>query len=176
VSAPKMEIKFTKTMLAPAEKLYKNLTFYLNLYAPSIPEQLPGSAYPDTPVFTLQTRVMDSAGAPVSQPTPPPTLGRGGISQSTNPVPPPLLGNYWVYVARGFAIISIVCLLCCLRSVIAWLWKKPENRRAEEISELIEQSKRNIEREHAALRDQATQDEPMHAVELQEVQRHANGI
>jgi len=139
---PNLEISFTKTQLQAFIFLYKNLTFYLTLVAPSIPETTEVGA----PEFALTTRVLGDSGQPIPQPTAPPSLGwqgGGGSSQLSKTTSTSAI--LWVWTARFLGVLAGCLLLSCIINSVKYLCKSRDVRQAEALGDLLHQSKQNID-------------------------------
>jgi len=165
-AVPHNEISFSKDQLNSFLKLYKNLTFYLTLRAPTIPES---DDYHTSPVFTLKTRVLGDSGQPIPQPTAPPSSGwRRGDSSSSQRSSATASNILWVWTARFVGVLAACFLLSCIIKTIRYFSKSRATRQAEALGDLLHQSKQNLEDawSTAAIQAQAKADRE---VEMQQI-------
>jgi hypothetical protein len=160
---PKLEAGFSKLQLQTFLKLYHNLTFFITLFAPSIPES---TDYLSSPVFTLKTRALGDSGESIPQPTNPPTPRRRSDVSSQRASPVPTSSILWVWLTRFLGLVACCLLLSCIIKTIRYLCKSRVERQAEALGDLLHHSKQNLEDawSTAAIQVQAERDVEMQVI------------
>lgn len=144
VQSPNLSIVFTKPLLAKLIGNYgKNITFYMTLVAPSVPDEGEMSLYESSPLFTMHTRLIGDSGLPVSPPTPYPT-SYSVVDIPLDQDPNESAAFLWVYVARLLAVTTLFLLLVCLCNTMKYLCKSKETRKNEAIADLLKHSEDSI--------------------------------
>jgi len=160
---PKIEVSFSKEQLQAFLQLYKNLTFFLTLRAPTVQEEEEETI--SSPTFTLNTRVLGASGQPIPQPTSPPT---GWPRRDSSAQRPTISASniLWVWTARFVGVLALCFLLSCFVKTIKYLCKSRETRQAEALGDLLHQSKQNLE---DAWSTAAIEAEAARSVEMQQI-------